>query len=52
MRRAILALWLLAGCGGERDAGRGVGSGSAAPVKLRARPAAVVEITLKALGVT
>ena len=55
--RARLAVLALVGviAGGCRDDARGgtAGSGAAAAsVRLRARPAATVEVTLKALGVT
>jgi len=49
-----VALALGAGCRGD-DAARtapGANPGAAAAVRLRARPAEVVQVTLKALGVT
>ena len=47
--RWLVALALAAGCG---DASSGSDPSTTAPVPLRARPAQVTEITLKALGVT
>jgi hypothetical protein len=49
--RALLLVLALAACTSDPPAST-AGSGSAAPVKLRERPAQVVHITMKALGIT